>query len=59
MFHVVSLHNLKTKQSSDVATRGHMNWVPEWEAGSVREEMERGQDKFSDQSPMFTKSLCL
>ena len=45
-----------------VAAHGHRNWVPEWEAGAVREEMAREEMRprqISDQGPMFTKSLCL
>lgn len=44
-----------------VAAHGHRNWVPEWEAGAVREEIEREETrprKIPDQGPMLTKGLC-
>jgi hypothetical protein len=47
---------------SNVAACGHMNWVPGWEAGAVKEGTEREVKRprqISDHGPMFTSSLCL
>jgi hypothetical protein len=42
-----------------VAACGHTNWVPEWEAGAVKERKVRETKTISDLGPMFTSSLCL
>lgn len=58
---IVAVTNVYTTEEnvSPVAANGHRNWVPEWEAWAVREEMAgKRLRQLSDQGPVFTKSLC-